>query len=89
MNRGFWSLGAAALSLVSMPVQADELRDSIAADMPDLMELYRDLHTNPELSFQEIETSAKLAARARELGFEVTEGVGKTGVVAIMRNGDG
>lgn len=78
-----------ALAAFSSPVQADELRDAVSADMPGLMELYRDLHANPELSFQEVETAAKLAKRARALGFEVTENVGKTGVVAVMRNGDG
>jgi hippurate hydrolase len=81
--------GASALALMAVPAQADELRDAVAADMPALVELYKDLHANPELSFQEVETSRKLAARARALGFEVTEGVGKTGVVAVMKNGDG
>jgi len=61
----------------------------VQEDMPELMELYRDLHANPELSFEEDETAAKLAARMRKLGFEVTEGVGKTGVVAVMENGEG
>ncbi|PKP62511.1 MAG: amidohydrolase, partial [Alphaproteobacteria bacterium HGW-Alphaproteobacteria-9] len=56
---------------------------------PELVTLYQDLHANPELSFQEFETAKKLAARARALGFDVTEGVGKTGVVAVMKNGDG
>ena len=81
--------GASALALIAVPAQADELRDALADDMPGLVELYRDLHANPELSFQEVETAKKLAARARALGFEVTEGVGRTGVVAVMRNGDG
>ena len=80
---------AAAASLLTAPVQADELRDAVAADMPELMELYRDLHAHPELSFEEVETARKLAARMRELGFEVTEGVGKTGVVSVMTNGEG
>jgi len=82
-------VGATALTLVAVPAQADELRDAVAADLPELVKLYEDLHANPELSFQEVETAAKLAARARALGFEVTEGVGKTGVVAVMRNGEG
>ena len=69
--------------------QGDELRAAVAEDMPALFELYKDLHANPELSFEEHETAAKLAARARALGFEVTEGVGRTGVVAVMRNGEG
>ena len=81
--------GALALALWAQPAVADELRDDVAADLPELMEIYRDLHANPELSFEEVRTAAKLAAIARELGFEVTEGVGKTGVVAVMRNGDG
>lgn len=84
-----WMVGVASLSLAAAPAQADELRDAVAADLPGLMALYEDLHANPELSFQEVETAKKLAARARALGFEVTEGVGKTGVVAVMRNGDG
>ncbi len=81
-------VGASALAL-SVPAQADDLRDDLAQDMPDLIALYQDLHAHPELSFQEHKTAAKLAERARALGFEVTEGVGKTGVVAVMRNGEG
>ncbi len=80
---------AVALCALATPAQADELRDSITADMPQLMDLYRDLHAHPELSFSEVKTAAKLAKRMRDLGFEVTEGVGKTGIVAVMRNGDG
>lgn len=81
--------GVCGLALIAVPAQADDLRDAVAADMPALITLYEDLHANPELSFQEVETARKLAARARALGFEVTEGVGKTGVVAVMRNGEG
>jgi hippurate hydrolase len=80
---------AAALSALTAPAHADALQDAIASDMPSLMALYRDLHANPELSMQEVATAAKLAAEARKLGFQVTTGVGKTGVVAVMRNGDG
>lgn len=80
---------AALAAVLASPANADELRDEVMADMPELMEVYRDLHANPELSFQEFETAKKLAAKARALGFEVTEGVGKTGVVAVMRNGEG
>jgi hippurate hydrolase len=56
---------------------------------PDLEKLYLDLHRNPELSFHEEKTAAKMADRLRALGFEVTTGVGKTGVVGILRNGKG
>ncbi|HEY6963669.1 MAG TPA: amidohydrolase [Erythrobacter sp.] len=89
MTRVITWAGASLLALGAVPAQADELRDAVAAQMPDLTALYRDLHANPELSFQEVETSKKLAARARAMGFEVTEGVGKTGVVAVLRNGEG
>ncbi|MCD0451710.1 amidohydrolase [Actinocorallia sp. API 0066] len=54
-----------------------------------LAELYRDLHRHPELSFQEHRTAAVLAAELRKTSAEVTEGVGGTGVVAVLANGDG
>jgi hippurate hydrolase len=65
------------------------LSDRIRADMPQLMELYRDLHANPELSLHEVRTPAKLAPEARKLGFDVTEHVAQTGVVAVLENGPG
>ena len=80
---------ALALAATGSPLVANDLREAVAADMPDLMALYRDLHEHPELSFQEVETAKKLAARLKAMGFEVTEGVGKTGVVGVMRNGAG
>lgn len=52
-------------------------------------DFYRDLHRNPELSFQEVRTAGRLAEVLRSAGFEVHEGVGRTGVVGILRNGDG
>ena len=51
--------------------------------------LYKDLHRNPELAFKEDKTAAKLAEGAKALGFEVTTGVGGTGVVGVLKNGDG
>ena len=88
--RKFTPVSMAALAIaVASPAQADDLRADLQADMPELMELYRDLHANPELSFEEHETAAKLAKRMEALGFEVTEGVGRTGVVSVMRNGEG
>jgi amidohydrolase len=80
---------AAATALLSAPAAALTIGESVRADMPQLMALYRDLHANPELSMQEVRTPAKLAPEMRKLGFEVTEHVGKTGVVAVMKNGPG
>jgi hippurate hydrolase len=56
---------------------------------PALDALYKDIHAHPEVGFQERRTAALLAARMRKLGFTVTEGVGGTGVVAVLRNGEG
>ena len=56
---------------------------------PDLDALYLDLHQSPELSFHEEKTAAKMADRLRRAGFEVTTGVGKTGVVGVLKNGPG
>jgi amidohydrolase len=80
---------ALALLAAAAPAAADPLADAVRADLPSLMTIYRDLHSNPELSMQERRSAGILAAEARKLGFEVTEGVGKTGVVAVMRNGPG
>ena len=65
------------------------IETSIASDYPKLDALYKEFHAHPELAFQEVKTAARLAAEMRALGFDVTENVGKTGLVAIYRNGDG
>ena len=79
--------------LAGAGVHAAELPPAFAsqlnADYPKLESFYQDLHRNPELGFAEHQTAAKLAERAKALGFEVTTGVGGTGVVAILRNGPG
>lgn len=55
----------------------------------DLLSLYKDLHANPELSYQEFETSEKLANLLESIGYEVTRNVGGNGVVALLKNGNG
>jgi hippurate hydrolase len=57
--------------------------------IPDLEALYKDVHAHPELSMQESRTAGLAADRLRAVGYEVTTGVGKTGVVGLLRNGDG
>jgi len=61
----------------------------VDAIYPEIDRLYVELHRNPELAFREQRTAATLAARMKALGYEVTTGVGGTGVVAILRNGPG
>jgi amidohydrolase len=51
--------------------------------------VYEDLHAHPELSFQETRTAALVASKLEELGYDVLEGIGRTGVVGILRNGEG
>jgi amidohydrolase len=84
---------------VALPLQAHAeldvvklktaIESSVESDYPKLDALYKDIHAHPELAFQEVKTAAKLAAEMRALGFAVTEGVGKTGLVALYKNGDG
>lgn len=85
--RILWT-GVAALAL-TMPAAAQSLGDQVQQQMPSLMAIYKDLHANPELSFMEVRSAGILATEARKLGFDVTEKVGGTGVVAVMKNGAG
>jgi hippurate hydrolase len=57
--------------------------------VPYLESVYKDLHSHPELSMQENRTARIVADRLRATGYEVTTGIGKTGVVGLLRNGDG
>lgn len=66
-----------------------ETFDSIDALLEDLSSLYEDLHQHPELSFQEVRTAEILAKRIEALGYDTTTGVGLTGVVGVLENGEG
>jgi hippurate hydrolase len=68
---------------------ADALARWVDAEYSALHQLYRHLHAHPELSFQESETSKRIAHELREAGCEVTTGLAKYGVVGVLRNGDG
>jgi len=63
--------------------------DGLGAVLDDLEEFYRDIHRHPELSMEETRTAALTADRLRTAGFDVTTGVGQTGVVGVLRNGAG
>ena len=92
-------LGTALLAL-SFTVTAAQAAPDLAAanarltalldrEYPSLEAIYRDLHTHPELGMQEMRTAGILAQQLRKTGFTVTENVGGTGVVAVLKNGDG
>jgi amidohydrolase len=77
----------------SKPTKANRSSDDVSANLrkllPDLEELYKDIHSHPELSMQETRTAEIAAKRLQAAGYEVTSGVGKTGVVGLLRNGNG
>ncbi|MET0292210.1 MAG: amidohydrolase, partial [Steroidobacteraceae bacterium] len=89
---------AAALLLLASAVHAaprigdatlKRVDQQVQSRYPALFTLYQDLHRNPELGFEEQRTAALLAEEMRKLGFSVTEGVGGTGLVAVLENGSG
>src|SRR5215469_4442366 len=75
--------------LLAFAVAQTPSTKEVASVYPEAHSLYLDLHQNPELSMHETQTAAKLAAQLRSAGYEVTEHVGGTGIVAILRNGSG
>jgi amidohydrolase len=83
-----------ALGLVTLTNSNAESQSNLIAgwasdEYSHLLELYQHFHANPELSFQEEKTAARLAEELQQAGFEVTTGVGGHGVVAVMKNGSG
>lgn len=96
-KRGLWAAASLALSLIATGAHAApdmgaanaRLSAILDKNYPELDALYRDLHQHPELGMQEVRTAAILAGHLRKAGFTVTEKVGGTGVVAVMKNGAG
>jgi amidohydrolase len=97
LTRAMLISASACLAAALAPARAEldvaklkaSIETSVEADYPKLDALYKDIHAHPEVAFQEVKTAAKLAAEMRALGFEVTEKIGKTGLVAIYKNGEG
>lgn len=87
--RTFLLASACVLASASSTAMAEPVADAVARDLPGLMETYRNLHANPELSFQEVRSAKIMADAARKAGFTVTEKVGRTGIVAVLKNGAG
>lgn len=77
------------LAAGSPAARSGDLAADVAADYPRLEALFHHLHANPELSMQEFKTSDRLAAELAAEGYEVTRGIAKTGLVGILRNGEG
>src|SRR4051795_6361362 len=66
-----------------------DVLENLGGMLADLEAVYKDLHAHPELSMQETRTARVASDRLRAAGYEVTTGVGKTGVVGLLRNGEG
>lgn len=75
--------------LLSSSLFAADVASLAKQELPSLVSLYKELHANPELSLQEVETAARIAKELRAAGFEVTEKVGGHGIVGVLKNGDG
>ena len=69
--------------------QSQKVLSMLDGLLPELEPLYKDIHAHPELSMQEVRTAGLAADRLRAAGYDVTAGVGKTGVVGVLRNGEG
>jgi amidohydrolase len=84
-----WTRFVLVASLSALASAQTSTSKEVEAVYPDAKALYLDIHQNPELSSHEVQTAAKLAGRLRGLGYAVTEHVGGTGIVAILKNGAG
>ncbi len=83
------SVHVAAVSAPLSPAVIDRASVLVDADAARLETLFKDLHAHPELPFTETRTAAIVASELKALGFEVTTGIGGTGVVGVLRNGPG
>src|SRR5579862_6546313 len=68
---------------------AESVLATLPGLLPELETIYKDIHSHPELSMQEERTAGVAANHLRGVGYDVTTGVGKTGVVGLLRNGEG
>ena len=90
MNRILQALVVTSFLTASLISNASELSNAIKTDYQNhLAALWDHFHRNPELSLMEHQTAKRLAEELRSVGFNVTENIGGTGIVAIMKNGPG
>lgn len=81
---------ATLLGVATLHAQpAKQVKQMAYADSLRLVEIFKDIHQNPELGFMEVRTSGIIAKEFKALGYEVITGIGKTGVVGILKNGSG
>lgn len=78
-----------ATLFVTSSLFAADVTSLTKTELSSLVTLYKELHANPELSLNEVETAARVAKELRDIGLEVTEKVGGHGIVGVLKNGDG
>lgn len=89
------ALGLFFIPLAALPAdtpaarRVDAVDGRVQAEIADLVDIYKDLHSHPELSLHEERSAARMAKELKAVGFEVTEKVGGTGVVGVLKNGKG
>ncbi len=84
-----WSVFLVVGAFGLVDARADDPQAWLQKELPRLLPLYQHLHAHPELSLHERETAARIARELKELGIEVTTGVGGHGVVGVLKNGNG
>ena len=104
VQRSFWCLAVLTATVAAFAAPAiaqaqqpsvlssaliDKVNATVAKDSAHLIAVFKDLHQHPEIAFTEVRTAGVLAKELKALGFAVTEGIGKTGVVGVLRNGRG
>ncbi|HZN69731.1 MAG TPA: amidohydrolase [Tepidisphaeraceae bacterium] len=89
MRRAMLALALVAAAAARASAQTDDVRNLVEKHYPSLESFYTTLHKEPELSLAEAKTAKRLAEELRKAGYEVTEGVGGHGVVAVLKNGPG
>ncbi|MFN8251215.1 MAG: amidohydrolase [Ferruginibacter sp.] len=89
-NKIILTFAGVIFAIVSLQAQINKQVHLLAyADSAAMVTMYKDLHQNPELGFMELRTAGIIAKELTALGYEVKTGIGKTGLVGILKNGDG
>ena len=88
---GFFAIFSFCSAVIAQPADAllGKVRQLAYADSARLVTMFKDLHAHPELGFMEVRTADIVTAELKLLGYQVYSGIGKTGVVGILKNGDG
>jgi amidohydrolase len=89
-NKTLFPFAVILFTITSLQAQINKQVHQMAyADSLPMVTMYKDLHQNPELGFMEVRTAGIIAKELKALGYEVITGIGKSGVVGILKNGDG